>query len=258
MGALHAGHLSLIKAARRECERVVVSIFVNPTQFGPGEDFDAYPRDVERDLSLLAEHGVDWAFVPARDTIYRSKHATVVDVGNAAKPWEGAARPGHFQGVATIVLKLFHLSPADVAYFGQKDYQQTVVIRQMVADLDVPIEIRVCPTVREPDGLAMSSRNAYLSPDERLRASAVWQSLQLAKSLLADGERNAATIRELMLAHLGAVNGLEVEYVAIMADSAVREVAQIDGPTVVAVAVRVGRTRLIDNLRLGDDRPAAR
>ena len=164
MGALHEGHLSLVRAAKAECDYTVVSIYVNPSQFGPNEDFAKYPRTLEADLALLAGCGADLVFAPGNDEVYRAGHATWVEVGPVAEPLEGVFRPGHFRGVATVVLKLLNMVQPDAAYFGQKDYQQALVIRRMVADLDLPVAIRVCPTVREPDGLAMSSRNRYLSP----------------------------------------------------------------------------------------------
>jgi pantoate--beta-alanine ligase len=178
---------------------------------------------------------------------------TFIDVGAVAEPWEGAARLGHFRGVATIVHKLFQLVPAHRAYFGQKDYQQTLVVRRMVSDLNLPIEIRVCPTVRDADGLALSSRNAYLSPDERRRALALWQSLKLAEAIYADGEREAANIKAAMLAHFQAVGGLNVEYIAIVREGTVEETPHIEGPTVIAVAARIGATRLIDNHRIAGE-----
>ena len=173
MGALHAGHLSLAEAARAESDFVVVSIFVNPTQFGPGEDFERYPRDLAGDVARLARLGVDLVFAPAAAEIYRAGRATMVEPAAVAEPLEGEFRPGHFRGVATVVLKLFNIVAPDVAFFGQKDYQQSLVVRRLVEDLDLPVKIRVCPTVREPDGLAMSSRNAYLSPEDRRRALAL-------------------------------------------------------------------------------------
>lgn len=250
MGALHAGHLSLVDAACDRCDRVVVSVYVNPTQFGAGEDFDAYPRDLADDLTQLADRGVDWAYVPTTDSMYGDRHGTFVDVGRVALPWEGAARPTHFRGVATIVLKLFHRAPADIAFFGQKDYQQTVVLRRMIADLDVPIELRVEPTVREPDGLAMSSRNAYLSAADRQRAAAIYQSLLRAQQLHAAGQRNAEVLRCTIRDELNAAGNLDIEYVAVLADGGVDEIETVDRPAVVAVAVRIGNTRLIDNLPL--------
>ena len=251
MGALHEGHLSLIDAAMAECDRVVASIFVNPTQFGPGEDLSRYPRALDRDLELLRGRGCDLVFVPDASEMYPPGFDTFIDVGAVAHPLEGAARPGHFRGVATVVHKLFQLVPADRAYFGQKDYQQSLVVRRMVADLDLPIEIRVCPIVRDADGLALSSRNVYLSADERRRALALPQSLRLAEAAVAAGERNADAIRQRMLAHIGAVGGVQVEYIAIVRDGVVEETPAIDGPVVVAIAARVGTTRLIDNQRIG-------
>jgi len=248
MGALHRGHLSLVEACRADCDVVVVTIFVNPTQFGPGEDFERYPRDLESDLRELGEHQVDLVFAPQTEEMYGPDHQTSVQVGRVAAPWEGDYRPGHFDGVATIVLKLFNLVRADIAFFGQKDYQQTLVIRQMVRDLDVPIEIRVCPIVRESDGLALSSRNAYLSSDERARALAISQSLRQAEQMIAGGERQAETVRREMLAHLRSA-GVEVQYVTILADGTVDEVEIIAAPVVIAVAGKVGQTRLIDNTR---------
>jgi pantoate--beta-alanine ligase len=251
MGALHEGHLSLVDAAAAECHRVVASIFVNPTQFGPNEDFTKYPRPLERDLELLRERGCDLAFVPEAAEMYPTGYGTSVDVGPVAVPWEGAARPGHFAGVATVVLKLFECVPADRAYFGRKDYQQTLVVRRMVADLNLPVDVRVCPIVRDADGLALSSRNVYLSPDDRHRALALRQSLVLAEKIISGGERNPLVVRERMLAHIAAVGGVGVEYMAIVRDGTVEEVAEIDGPITIAIAARVGTTRLIDNVRIG-------
>lgn len=251
MGALHEGHLSLVDAAAAECDRVVASIFVNPTQFGPQEDFAKYPRPLEKDLELLQGRGCELVFVPEAAEMYPTGYGTSVDVGPVAGPWEGAARPGHFNGVATVVLKLCQCVPADRAYFGRKDYQQTLVVKRMVADLNVPVEVRVCPIVRDANGLALSSRNVYLSPDERQRALALRQSLLLAEELIASGERDVALIRQRMLAHLTATGGVAVEYVAIVRDGTVEEAAVVDGPLTIAVAARVGATRLIDNVRIG-------
>ena len=248
MGALHDGHLSLVDAARAECDVSVVTIFVNPTQFAPDEDFREYPREVTRDLSLLAGRGCDIVFAPGNDSIYRPNHATFIDVGPIGTMLEGEFRPTHFRGVATVVMKLFQLAPADRAYFGRKDYQQTLVVRQMVADLDVPIDVRVCPTVREPDGLAMSSRNRYLSPDERRRALALSRSLRMAEELFATGERNASVIRQKIGHELESVGGIQIQYIAIVADGTLTPVECIDGPTTIAIAATVGKTRLIDNL----------
>jgi pantoate--beta-alanine ligase len=251
MGALHEGHLSLVDAARAECDVVAASIFVNRTQFGPGEDFDRYPRPLQRDLDLLASRGCRLAFVPDAVEIYPAGFDSWVEVGRVAEPLEGAARPGHFRGVATVVLKLFQLVPADRAYFGRKDYQQTLVVKRMTADLDVPIEIRVLPIIREADGLAMSSRNAYLSPLERQQAVSLWQSLKLAEQAHAAGETDVDRIRQRMLAHIAAAGGVEVQYIAFLRDGTVDETPRIAGPTVIAIAARVGRTRLIDNHTIG-------
>ena len=195
MGALHDGHLSLVRASRAECDFTVATIFVNPTQFGPAEDLARYPRPLARDLELLAE-GADLVFVPDAKEVYPPGFDTWVEVGSVVKSLEGASRPGHFRGVATVVLKLFNMVAPDVAFFGQKDYQQSLVIRRMVADLNLPIAIRVCPIVREADGLAMSSRNAYLSPAERMRALALSQGLQAARARWAAGERDPSALQE--------------------------------------------------------------
>jgi pantoate--beta-alanine ligase len=250
MGALHAGHLSLVDAARAECDSTVVSIFVNPTQFGPQEDLNRYPRDLDQDLRRLGERRCDLVFAPSVDEMYPDGHETSVDVGPLGHELEGEYRPEHFRGVATVVLKLFQIVPADVAYFGRKDYQQSLVVRKLVGDLNVPIEIRVCPTVREPDGLAMSSRNAYLSAGQRRQALALSQSLQLAERLAKQGERDVRRIREKMLEQLRAVGGVELQYVAFVADGTLTPVATLEGPTTVAIAAKVGKTRLIDNLLL--------
>jgi len=247
MGALHEGHLSLVDAARAECDSVVVTIFVNPTQFGAGEDFDAYPRTLEADVAALAERGVDLVFAPAADAMYPAGHDTTVQVGDLASELEGRFRPGHFPGVATIVLKLFQIVPADFAFFGQKDYQQSLVIRRMVADLDVPIEVRVCETVREADGLAKSSRNVYLSAEQRQQAVCIWQSFQLAETLLAQGERQTAAIIGAMRASIRAAGVSHIDYVALADPDTLRPVDHISSRVVALVAIRLGETRLIDN-----------
>jgi pantoate--beta-alanine ligase len=241
MGALHEGHLSLVRAAKAECPVAVVSIYVNPSQFGPGEDLAKYPRTLQSDLEKLALCQTDLVFTPSDAEVYPPGHATWVEVGPVAEPLEGQLRPGHFRGVATIVLKLFHMSQADVAYFGQKDYQQTLVVRRMVRDLDVPIEIRVCPTVREPDGLAMSSRNAYLGPDARRRAAVLWKSLEAARQLAGRGQRDAEII----------AGGVSIDYAAVVDPETLRPVRTVAGATLAAVAVRIDGTRLIDNCIIG-------
>jgi pantoate--beta-alanine ligase len=247
MGALHEGHLSLVDAARAECDLAVVTIFVNPTQFGPGEDLRRYPRDMDRDLALLAARGCDVVFAPSEAAMYAPGHATFVDVGAIGQVLEGEFRPTHFRGVATVVLKLFQMAPGTRAFFGRKDYQQTLVVRQMVADLNVPIEVRVCPTVREADGLAMSSRNAYLSPDERRRALALSRSLRLAERLVDDGERDTGVIYAAMREEIDRAGGVDAQYIAFVADGTVTPVTTIDGPTTIAIAAKVGKTRLMDN-----------
>jgi len=252
MGALHDGHLSLVDAARAECDLTAVSIFVNPTQFGLQEDLNRYPRDLDQDLRQLGHRGCDLVFAPSVEAMYPDGFDTSVDVGPLGRELEGECRPGHFRGVATVVLKLFQIVPADVAYFGRKDYQQSLVVQRLVRDLNVPIAIRVCPTVREPDGLALSSRNAYLSADQRQRALALSQSLQLAERLAKEGERDVTRIRKKMLKLIRAVGGdVEVQYIAFVADGTITPVASLDGPTTVAIAAKVGKTRLIDNTLLG-------
>jgi len=247
MGALHEGHLSLVGAARSECDYTVVSIFVNPSQFGPAEDYQQYPRTLQADLDALAECGADLAFAPAAEEVYRPEHATWVEVGSVAEPLEGRCRPGHFRGVATIVLKLFNMVGADAAYFGQKDYQQAAVIRRMAADLDVPIEIRVCPIVRHDDGLAMSSRNAYLSPPARQRALVLWKSLQAAIELVAGGQRDSAAVIERMRQIVATAEDARIDYIALVDPDTLEPVDEIRGRTLAALAVTIENTRLIDN-----------
>jgi pantoate--beta-alanine ligase len=250
MGALHAGHLSLVEAARRDCDYVVTSVFVNPTQFGPQEDLANYPRDLERDCQLLGQSGCDLVFAPSNDTMYPAGCDTFVEVGAATSEWEGEFRPTHFRGVATIVLKLFQIAPAHRAYFGRKDYQQTVVVQRMVEDLNVPIEICLCPIVRDAEGLALSSRNAYLTPAQRQQALSLSQSLQLAQQMWADGERQPATFRQALQQHMQQA-GAEVQYVALLRPGTVQSVDRVDQPTVFAIAAQVGKTRLLDNALIG-------
>ncbi len=247
MGALHDGHLSLVAAARRSCDVVIVSLFVNPTQFGPSEDYAKYPRTLDADLQRLAPLNVDLVFAPSSDEMYPPGHATSVDVGGVSETLEGPLRPGHFRGVATVVLKLFHLAPADAAFFGQKDYQQALVIRRMTADLNVPIAIQVCPIVREPDGLAMSSRNAYLSADERQRALVLHWTLQNVVAQVAAGQRDAKRIMATMRSTFDATPGVTLDYAVIADAETLALVDQIAAPCVALVAARVGATRLIDN-----------
>jgi len=247
MGALHEGHLSLVRAARAECDFTVVSIFVNPSQFGPNEDFSKYPRTLDADIELLAGCETDLVFTPAAEEVYRPGHDTWVEVGAVARPLEGECRPGHFRGVATIVLKLLNMVQPDAAFFGQKDYQQSLVIRRMAADLDLPTEIRVCPIVREPDGLAMSSRNRYLTPSARQRALVLWRSLQLAVGLVEQGEHDARTIAARMRELIETAEDARIDYVALADPETLLPVDTITGPTLAALAVKIENTRLIDN-----------
>jgi pantoate--beta-alanine ligase len=244
MGALHAGHLALVARAATECDLVAASIFVNPTQFGPGEDFERYPRPVDADLEALAGAGVRWVFAPPVEAIYPAGHATRIVVDGPAAGFEGAVRPGHFSGVATVVYRLFLAVPADAAYFGAKDWQQTLVVKRMVRDLGLPIEVVVCPTVREPDGLALSSRNAYLSPADRRRAVALSESLALAAARWPT-DATCAAIEGAMRAHLEAA-GVAVDYAAIV-DAESLGPACDTAAAVALVAGRLGSTRLIDN-----------
>jgi pantoate--beta-alanine ligase len=250
MGALHEGHLSLVRAAKAECDLAVVSIFVNPSQFGPHEDLAKYPRTLDADLALLAGCGTDVVFAPAESEVYRAGHASWVEVGSVAEPLEGAFRPGHFRGVATVVLKLLNMVQPDVAYFGQKDYQQALVIRRMATDLDVPATIRVCPIVREPDGLAMSSRNRYLTPAARQRALVLWKSLQLAGRLVAEGQRDARAIVARMRELIETADDARIDYVALVDPETLEPVEAIAGRTLAALAVKIENTRLIDNCLL--------
>jgi len=251
MGALHAGHVSLVERSCQECDATVLTVFVNPTQFGPHEDYQKYPRTMEADLAAIAHLPVEVAFCPTTSAMYPPEHATRVEVAGPALPWEGAHRPGHFSGVATIVLKLFEIVRPQVAYFGQKDYQQILVVRRMVEDLNVPVELVICPTLREADGLAMSSRNAYLSAASRQKALRLSQSLKLAQERFRAGERDAAKLRAEMLALFQDVRGVQVDYVALVDPTSLAEVAELAATTVALLAVRVDGTRLIDNARIG-------
>ena len=251
MGALHAGHLSLVEAATSEADYTVVTVFVNPTQFLPGEDFERYPRDLKSDLQALSGIGVDCVFAPSSAEMFPPGHSTFVEPPEVARPLEGKCRPGHFRGVATIVLKLLHVIPADMAYFGHKDYQQTLVIRRMVEDLDLTTTIRVCPTIRDPDGLALSSRNDYLAPDERERALALSRSLSLAADRVQQGQRDATEIVSLVRQELAVAGIHKIDYVALVQPDTLAEVRRVDQPTLAAVAAVVGSVRLIDNRLLG-------
>jgi len=246
MGAFHAGHVSLMEQARAQTDVVVVSLFVNPTQFAPSEDLSAYPRDETRDAEIAAAAGVDVLFAPPVEEVYPDGFQTTVTVGALAEPLEGAQRPGHFDGVATVVVKLLNMVAPDVAFFGQKDAQQALIVRRVVRDLDIPARIEVCPTVREPDGLAMSSRNAYLGPAERERAIALRRALDAAEQAVAAGERDARAVAGAAHAAMAPYD-VEPEYLALVSSDTLAPVDQIDGEILVALAARVGRARLIDN-----------
>lgn len=246
MGALHEGHLSLVRASREACGATAVSIFVNPTQFGPGEDLDAYPRTLEADLALLEKEGTDMVFVPTAKTMYPAGHATQVRVSGITEVLCGASRPVHFGGVTTVVLKFFNILLPDQAFFGAKDYQQTLVVRKMVRDLDVPVTIRTCPTVREADGLAMSSRNRYLTPEERRQALALSQGLQLARELAGAG-RGAAEILAAVRARIEAGPLARIDYLELRHPETLAAITGLDEGAVLAMAVFFGKTRLIDN-----------
>jgi pantoate--beta-alanine ligase len=251
MGYLHEGHLSLVRRAKGECASVVVSIFVNPTQFGPNEDLAAYPRDMERDLRLLEPLGVNLAWTPTPEIMYPSGYQTWVQVEALTEPLEGAVRPGHFRGVATVVAKLFNGVLPARAYFGQKDAQQVAVIRRMALDLNFPLEVVVCPTVREPDGLAMSSRNAYLNSEQRRAATVLYRALTVAREAYKAGEQDAEKLRALMRETLAAEPLARMQYVSCADYDTLEELEQITGKALLSMAVFVGKTRLIDNVVLG-------
>ena len=258
MGALHDGHLSLLAAAREECDVVVMSLFVNPTQFAAGDDLDSYPRDEQADAELARGAGVDLLFAPPAEEMYPPAFATSVIVHGVSETLEGAARgAGHFEGVATVVTKLLNIVAPDVAYFGQKDAQQAVVIKRLVADLDMPVRIVVCPTVREADGLARSSRNVYLTADERAHAVGLSRALEHAAALIAAGERDSSTTATAARRALAAYE-IEPEYLDFVDPVTLAEVAEIDGPVLVAVAAKVGRARLIDNVLVSPTRTNGR
>ena len=251
MGFLHEGHLRLVDEARRRADRVVMSIFVNPLQFAPTEDLDRYPRDLPRDRALAGDRGVDLLFVPSAATMYPPGSETRVIPGATAERWEGASRPGHFAGVLTVVAKLFNLVQPDVACCGQKDIQQATLVRRMVLDLDMPVEVVVVPTAREADGLALSSRNVYLSAAERAEALGLSAALRAAHEAWRAGVRSAAEIERRARARLEVHPGIAVEYIAVVDPGTLAPVEGVDERTVVALAGRVGRTRLIDNIILG-------
>ncbi len=251
MGYLHQGHLSLVRRARSECDRVVMSIFVNPLQFGPREDFAAYPRDPEHDLALARDEGVDYVFAPVKEDMYPKGFNTQVTVeGALTEKMCSRSRPGHFRGVTTVVMKLFQIVQPDRAYFGQKDAQQALVIRRMATDLNLPLEIVTCPIVRETDGLALSSRNAYLSSEERRVALVLPRSLEAGRDLIIKGERRVERVRDEITERLAAERAIKVDYVEVCDGQTLADLAELRGPVLLAAAVYVGRTRLIDNIYL--------
>lgn len=252
MGALHAGHLALVDAARREADFVVMSVFVNPRQFAPGGDFDRYPRDLERDGALAAGRGVDLLFAPDVDEMYGRGTEIVVSAGETALRWEGAFRPGHFDGVLTVVTKLFNIVQPDLACFGRKDIQQVTMIRRLIEELDIPVRLVVVPTVRDHDGLALSSRNTYLSDGERRSALALPRALGAAVSAWQEGERNAQALESRVAAVLQAEPAVRTDYIAVVEPDRLAPVATAEAGTIIAVAARLGTTRLIDNTILGE------
>lgn len=250
LGYLHEGHLSLVRRSRRENAWTVSSIFVNPTQFGPSEDFANYPRDFDRDLAMLEKEGVELVFMPSVQEMYPDGYDTWVDIDNITRKLEGASRSSHFRGVTTVVAKLFNILEPTRAYFGQKDAQQLAVIKKMVQELNMNLEVVACPTVREPDGLAMSSRNTYLKPDERQAAAVLYRSLQLAKKMYSEGERNADRIRREMISLIEKQPQAHIDYVSIADNLTLDEMTVIDAPALVSLAVKIGKPRLLDNIVL--------
>jgi pantoate--beta-alanine ligase len=250
MGYLHEGHLTLVRRSRQANDHTIVSIFVNPTQFGPNEDFDRYPRDYPRDFAMLEKEKTDYIYLPTPAQMYPEGYNTWVEVNKVTDRLEGAIRPGHFRGVATVVNKLFNIIQPTRAYFGQKDAQQCVVINKMVTDLNINLEMIIVPTVREPDGLAMSSRNVYLSPEERQQAPVLYKSLALAQIIWSEGERDSAKIREAMLDLIKQASLGKIEYISIADALTLHELETAEPPVVISMAVKFGKTRLIDNILL--------
>ncbi len=248
MGALHVGHISLIEAAVKKCNFVVVSIFVNPTQFVPGEDFEKYPRPLEADLEICKKAGVDVIFVPTPEQMYPAENLTWVNVEKLTECLCGQFRPGHFRGVTTVCTKLFNIVAPDIAYFGQKDAQQAIVIKRMVADLNMPLEIVICPTVREPNGLAVSSRNKYLTEQQKKDAANIYKSLQKCRQMIDAGVTKTTEIINEMSKILQRVPSIEIEYISIVDAETLRNIDQIAGKVLAAVAVKIGPARLIDNI----------
>jgi len=250
MGALHAGHISLIETAKRKCDFVVVSIFVNPTQFGPGEDFRKYPRPLKADLQLCKKAGVDLVFVPTAKEMYSFENLVWIDVEKLAESLCGRFRPGHFRGVATVCSKLFNVVLPDIAFFGQKDAQQGIIIKRMVADLNMPLKIVICPTIREKSGLARSSRNQYLTARQKQDAAAIYKSLRKCRQLIKSGVRDSSRIKLQMKKILNRVPSLAIQYIAIVDAQTLQDLKRVTGKILIAVAVKLGTTRLIDNIMM--------
>lgn len=248
MGYFHEGHLSLMRRAKAENDRVVVSLFVNPTQFGPQEDLAVYPRDLDRDREMAATTGADWLFVPESGEMYPESYQTFLEVTQVSQGLCGASRPGHFRGVATVVLKLFNIVQADRAYFGEKDAQQLRVVQRMAADLNLTVRVIGCPIIREADGLALSSRNLYLTPKERQAALVLVRTLREAGKLIAGGERDSRSLKERLLRVIAAEPLAQLDYLEIVTGRDLQPVSQLDGEILIALAVKIGRTRLIDNM----------
>ncbi len=255
MGALHVGHVALIEAARRRCEFVVVSLFVNPTQFGPGEDFDNYPRPFEQDTAICERHGADVVFAPSPSEMYPGENLTWVSVSGITEHLCGRSRPNHFRGVTTVCTKLFNIVGPDVAFFGQKDAQQATVIRRMVADLNMPLEIVVCPTVRQSDGLAVSSRNQYLSEQQREDATVIYRALQEGRQMIEGGATDAGQVRARIEAVMGRVPAMQIEYISLVDPETLEDVERIAGTVLIAVSARLGPARLIDNIVVDRGKP---
>ena len=250
MGALHIGHISLIEAAVKKCDFVVVSIFVNPTQFGPGEDYEKYPRPVEADLDICKKAGVNLVFAPKPEQMYPDKILTWVNVEKLTEPLCGKSRPGHFRGVTTVCAKLFNIIQPDIAFFGQKDAQQAIIIKRMVADLNMPLEIVVCPTIREQDGLAVSSRNQYLDRQQRQDAAYIYKSLEKCREMVNTGKIETREIIDQMKKMLLQKPSMKIEYISIVDSETLEDIEKIAGKALVAVAVRLGPARLIDNIMI--------
>ena len=251
MGSLHQGHLSLIKRSVRENDCTIVSIFVNPIQFGPDEDYEAYPRNIERDVEMISETGADYVFAPAVSGMYQKKYSTFIDVSGITEVLCGAKRPGHFRGVCTVVAKLFNICRPDVAYFGQKDYQQCMVIKKMVRELDMDPVIEVCPIVREEDGLAMSSRNSYLDQRQRKAAPCLYKALMAGEKAFGEGVKDTARIIAAVEDVIARCNGMKIDYIEIRDAADLSELSEVRAEAVIAAAVKLGDTRLIDNILIG-------